>query len=264
MGLSPPSIPPPPPPEHPVLPPPARVPSEVPLVVESDAGRLEVLAHLPADARRLVVLAHPHPLYGGTMHNAVVVALARALAARGCAVARLNFRGVGASEGRFDGGPGETRDLIAVAEAALRRVPHARLSLAGYSFGAWVTLRAAPALPVDRLLFVAPAASLFDFASVPRAAVAAKIGVVVGDRDVFCSLGRARALAAHFDATLAVLAGVDHYFVTERRRIAARVVPFLSGESDALALDSALDSTPDVEDPSPRTSRAKAGQEPAR
>lgn len=232
MGLPPPSIPPPPLPEHPALPLPVRVPAEVPLVVESDAGHLEALAWLPADAQRLVVLAHPHPLYGGTMHNAVVVALARALAARGCAVARLNYRSVGASDGRFDGGPGEARDLLATAEAAARRVPRARLSLCGYSFGAWVVARAAPSLPVDRLLFVAPAASLFDFSSVPRAAFSAKVGIVVGDRDVFCTQRRARALAAHFDAALAILPQTDHYFVTERRRIAERVVPFLLGESD--------------------------------
>jgi hypothetical protein len=235
MGLPPPSVPPPTPPERPELPPPAYLREEASFEIDGDVGRIEARMHLPEGASRVVVLAHPHPLYGGTMHNAVIVALAKELATRGAGVARFHFRGVGESDGRFDGGPGETRDLLRVAEAALRLRPRARLSIAGYSFGAWVAARAAPSLPVDRLALVAPAASLFDFASIPRAAIGARLGIVVGDRDVFCSVERARNLAAHFAAPLAILPDTDHYFVTARRLVAARVVPFLLADSDDLA-----------------------------
>jgi hypothetical protein len=235
MGLSPPSVPPPPPPERPELPPPAYLREEASFEIDGDVGRIEARMHLPEGASRVVVLAHPHPLYGGTMHNALIVALAKELAARGAGVVRFHFRGVGESDGRFDGGPGETRDLLRVAEAALRLRPRARLSLAGYSFGAWVAARAAPSLPVDRLALVAPAASLFDFTSIPLTAIGAKVGIVVGDRDVFCSVERARKLAAHFAAAFALLPDTDHYFVTTRRRVAAGVVPFLLADADELA-----------------------------
>ncbi len=238
MGLPPPSVPP-PPPERPELPPPAYLREEASFEVDGDVGRIEARMHLPEGAGRVIVLAHPHPQYGGTMHSAVIVALARELAARGVGVARFHYRGVGESDGRFDGGPGEARDLLRVAEAALRLRPRARLSVAGYSFGAWVAARAAPSLPVDRIVFVAPAASLFDFSSVPRAALGARVGIVVGDRDVFCSVERARRLAAHFEAPLAVLPDTDHYFVATRRGLAARVVPFLLADSDDLAAPAA-------------------------
>lgn len=236
MGLPPPSVPPPPPPpERPELPPPAYLREEASFEIEGDVGHLEARMHLPEGASRVAVLAHPHPLYGGTMHNAVIVALARELASRGAGVVRFHYRGVGESEGRFDGGAGETRDLLRVAEAALRLRPRARLSLAGYSFGAWVAARAAPSLPVDRLALVAPAAGLFDFASIPRTAIGARIAILVGDRDVFCSVARARALAAHFAASFALLPDADHYLATTRRVVAARVVPFLLADSDELA-----------------------------
>jgi alpha/beta superfamily hydrolase len=89
-------------------------------------------------------LCHPHPLYGGSMWNNVVDALDEGFFQAGFSTLRFNFRGVGASEGRFDGGAGEMRDLGAACRFLLERAYGAeRLVLAGYSFGAWVCSRAA-------------------------------------------------------------------------------------------------------------------------
>nr|WP_290667901.1 alpha/beta fold hydrolase [Ardenticatena sp.] len=96
-----------------------------------------------------VVLVHPHPLYGGSMHTPLVLALAQTLAASGFAVLRFNFRGVGKSEGTFGGGEAEEADIIAAVQAlgAHPDIPRASRALVGYSFGAWVGVRALLRLP---------------------------------------------------------------------------------------------------------------------
>ena len=112
-------------------------------------GRLEAVLDLPAGANggapepRLhaaVVFAHPHPQYGGTMHTKAVYQGAKGLARIGCAVLRFNFRGVGASAGTFDQGPGEKADFTAALDYMAGKYPGARLWAAGFSFGAWVAL----------------------------------------------------------------------------------------------------------------------------
>ena len=102
-----------------------------------------VLDTVEHQSQGLAVVAHPHPLFGGTMDNKVVQTLARACAAAGWDCLRFNFRGVGASEGVYDEGRGETEDVLAlVAQLAADRP----LVLAGFSFGAFVTCQAVQAL----------------------------------------------------------------------------------------------------------------------
>ncbi len=102
-----------------------------------------------------VVICHPHPLYGGDMHNNVVMAMEEGFTGCGFSTLRFNFRGVGRSGGDYDEGEGEARDVIAAAEclrATLGGNPY--LLLAGYSFGAWVCARAAADLPDVAGLFL--------------------------------------------------------------------------------------------------------------
>ena len=94
-----------------------------------------------------VIVCHPHPLHGGSMHNKVVVMVERSLRELGLNTLRFNFRGVGASEGEYDDGRGETLDLLAVAEWVARTRPGDALWLAGFSFGSYVALLAAQGLP---------------------------------------------------------------------------------------------------------------------
>ncbi|GIX32273.1 MAG: alpha/beta hydrolase [Lysobacterales bacterium] len=141
------------------------------LLLPGPAGLLEVAVDHPEPeiARAgVAVLCHPHPLHGGTMHNKVVTMLERSLRECGLSTVRFNFRGVGRSEGVFDQGRGETQDAIAVAEWVRRARPHDALWLGGFSFGAYVSARAAQTLPVACLISIAPPVESWDFDSLAR------------------------------------------------------------------------------------------------
>ena len=136
------------------------------------AGVIEALRDRPAGTPKgVAVIAHPHPLFGGSMDNKVVQTLARALVHSGWESIRFNFRGVGASEGVHDAGQGEAQDLL---EVVRQVAPHGPLALAGFSFGAFVTTHAVAALwetgRVDKVVLVGTAASRFVPATLPAAA----------------------------------------------------------------------------------------------
>jgi alpha/beta superfamily hydrolase len=129
------------------------------LSIAGPAGQIEARLELPADEaapRFFGVACHPHSLKGGTMDNKVAHTLARAMVECGAAAYRFNFRGVGASAGEFDHGRGEAEDLAAVVAEGRRRFPGAALWLGGFSFGAFVALRAAAKLQPVRLIAIAP------------------------------------------------------------------------------------------------------------
>lgn len=126
--------------------------------IPGPSGAIEA-ALTPADPPARPVLAivcHPLPTEGGSMHNKVVTMTARGLRESGVTTLRFNFRGVGASAGSFDDGHGEQDDLRAVAAWARRRLPDHALWLAGFSFGAWIALRAAVELQAAALITIAP------------------------------------------------------------------------------------------------------------
>ncbi|KAB2897477.1 MAG: alpha/beta fold hydrolase [Dokdonella sp.] len=155
-----------------------------PLLLPGPAGSLELACALPAAAaarRGMAIIAHPHPLHGGTMHNKVVTVTERALLDLGLATVRFNFRGVGHSEGTHDNGVGETDDLVAIAHWLRRARPDDVLWLAGFSFGSYVTLRAAPLLAPAQVVLIAPPVGRWEFA--PLAAPACPWLVVQGEED---------------------------------------------------------------------------------
>ncbi|MFN2334352.1 MAG: alpha/beta hydrolase [Wenzhouxiangellaceae bacterium] len=130
------------------------------------SGRLECMADVaePDVARAATaVLCHPHPQHGGTMRNKVVTIMERALRECGLSTVRFNFRGTGESEGEFDDGDGELADLLAVVEWVRATRPDDDLWLGGFSFGAWVSLRAAQSLPVRMLITIAPPVERYGF-----------------------------------------------------------------------------------------------------
>jgi len=134
------------------------------------AGALEVAVEIPdAATPRLPVVAvvcHPLPTEGGSMHNKVVTMVARSLRELGAATVRFNFRGTGHSEGEFDEGAGETDDLRAIVAWVRTQRPDHALWLAGFSFGAYVSIRAAEELKPALLISIAPPAGRWDFESV--------------------------------------------------------------------------------------------------
>ncbi|WP_260674618.1 alpha/beta hydrolase [Comamonas aquatica] len=148
------------------------------------AGAIEALRDRPVGTPRgVAVIAHPHPLYGGTMDNKVVQTLARAFVQSGWETIRFNFRGVGASAGVHDAGRGEAQDLV---EVVRQVAPQGPLALAGFSFGAFVTTHAVAALwdegRVEQVVLVGTAASRFEPAILPPAAHARTL-VLHGEKD---------------------------------------------------------------------------------
>jgi hypothetical protein len=111
---------------------------------EGPAGRIEAILKEPASSiSRVAVVCHPHPLFGGTMHNKVVYRIAKAFEKSGFATLRFNFRGAGRSHGAHDHGRGEQDDLRAAIEFVEEKYPYATVWVAGFSFGSAVMLRAA-------------------------------------------------------------------------------------------------------------------------
>jgi alpha/beta superfamily hydrolase len=141
------------------------------LQLAGPAGAIETLRDVPpagVPLRGTAVIAHPHPLFGGTMDNKVVQTLARAFVQCGWTAVRFNFRGVGASEGGHDMGVGEAEDMLSVIDQA---VPTGALSLAGFSFGSFVasqvTMRLWPQRAIENLVLVGTAAARFSVATLP-------------------------------------------------------------------------------------------------
>ena len=127
------------------------------------AGKLELLLTQPETPDFLItaIICHPHPLFGGTLHNKIVTTLASFFHKKGVHTIRFNFRGVGLSEGVYDEGKGEQQDLIAIMnEIKCKRPTHA-IWLAGFSFGGFVAASVATRIPVAKLITVAPAISFF-------------------------------------------------------------------------------------------------------
>ncbi|HEX7043554.1 MAG TPA: alpha/beta fold hydrolase [Burkholderiales bacterium] len=138
-------------------------PCNAALALPGPAGALEALTTCPAAnaAAASAIICHPHPLQGGTMQNKVVHTLARAFDELGLRTVRFNFRGVGASAGGFANGIGETEDVLAVLDWVRTRRPNDQLWLAGFSFGAFMALRAAAQFPVTQLVLVAPPVNFY-------------------------------------------------------------------------------------------------------
>ena len=143
------------------------------LTLNGPAGPLEALRADPfaatgGSSRGAAVIAHPHPLFGGTMENKVVQALSRAFQHSGWSAVRFNFRGVGHSAGVYDEGRGELAGMLAVVEQC---APNGPIALAGFSFGAFVASRAVEVLrgsrDIRRIVLIGTAASRFDVAPLP-------------------------------------------------------------------------------------------------
>jgi len=141
-----------------------------PVWIAGPAGALQGITACPSEGRPMHgigVICHPHPLYGGTLHNKVVDVLSRTLNDLGVSTLRFNFRGVESSEGQYAGGVGEADDLRAVLRWAQGQRPGHPLWLAGFSFGAYVAMQVAHEFPLVQLITVAPPVNFFDFTTIP-------------------------------------------------------------------------------------------------
>lgn len=185
----------------------------VKFTAQGGAGPVEAVRDEPAGTPvGTVVIAHPHPLFGGTLDNKVVQTLARAFVQSGWTAVRFNFRGVGASAGVHDEGRGEAQDMQALVEAV---APQGPLALAGFSFGAFVTTHVVqalwPARPVDRLVLVGTAASRFQVAPVAPE-LHDRTLVLHGEQDDTVALQSVLDWARPQSLPVTVLPGMGHFF----------------------------------------------------
>ncbi len=173
--------------------------------VAGPAGRIEVAIDRPEGTapRGAALIAHPHPLFGGTLDNKVVQTLARAFVELGYEAWRPNFRGVGASEGAFDEGRGEVEDLLAV----FNTMNFEKKLLAGFSFGGAMAARFAQRVKVERIVLVAPAVGNFPAPAVPAGTL-----VIHGEEDETVPLADVLAWARPQELPVMVVPGAEHFF----------------------------------------------------
>lgn len=194
--------------------------------IPGPAGTIEATLDLVEGSSRGAVVCHPHPLYGGTMYDAVVGCLSNGFTAGGVSSLRFNFRGVGKSSGSHDRGEGEGEDLLAVCDWFRDHHALDSLYVAGYSFGAGVTLQVAPRIDCQGIVLVAPPMQMVgDLAPTDLPML-----VVLGDEDRIVDPG---ALQSHFsgypNVSVKLIPGADHFFVTAGTDITAAVTEFVSG-----------------------------------
>ena len=183
--------------------------------IAGPAGALEVAVNLPAthpdkQPRGIALIAHPHPQQGGTLDNKVAQTLAKTFVALGYASVRLNFRGVGRSEGAFDEGVGETDDALAALAFARREFPGLAAAspvLAGFSFGTYVQTRVARTVTPERMVLIAPAVSRFAPEPVPADTI-----VIHGEEDDVVALTDVLAWARPQQLPIVVFPGCGHFF----------------------------------------------------
>jgi len=183
------------------------------VLIPGPCGNIEACISIPDnhDGRTVAVISHPHPLYGGTMQNKVVHTLDRAFHESGMITARFNFRGVGGSDGQYDEGEGETDDLKAVVNWVRSQFPALDLCLAGFSFGAFISLKATAELLPSRLVTVAPPISIIDFSSVQEPDCAWLL--VQGEQDEVVDADKVFEWAKQFSAIDVVgLPEAGHFF----------------------------------------------------
>jgi hypothetical protein len=177
------------------------------------AGRMECLLDEPEGAPRgIALVAHPHPLFGGTMDNKIAQTLARAFVGLGYVTARFNFRGVGESEGVHDDGRGEVDDMEVMLDHMLQTYPGLPFALAGFSFGTFVQAQlqqrlVAQGRPAERLALVGTAAGKWPMPPVPADTI-----LIHGELDDTIPLQGVFEWARPLDIPVTVIPGADHFF----------------------------------------------------
>lgn len=193
--------------------------------LQGAAGPLECALDLPEGTPRgIALIAHPHPLFGGTMDNKVVHTLTRAFVALGYAAARMNFRGVGTSGGAYDEGAGETDDMAQLLTHMQEKYPDVPVALAGFSFGTFVQTQLQKRLdaqdtPAERLVLVGAAPGKWPLPTVPADTI-----IIHGEHDETIPLTNVFDWARPQDLPVIVVPGADHFFGRKLHHIKNHVV----------------------------------------
>lgn len=204
--------------------------------LQGPAGKLEAVLWTPhaPDGRGAhdfaAVVCHPHPLFGGTLHNKVVYQAAKALDSLGIPVLRFNFRGAGLSEGAHDRGRGEQDDVRAALNFLAAEFPKTPLVLAGFSFGCWVGLRVGCADErVKNLIGIGAPVNSSDFSYLNDCAKAKLF--VHGSNDEFGDVRKVQAMVKELPGQnqLVIVSGVDHFFSGKIGELGQAIVDWMTG-----------------------------------
>ena len=171
--------------------------------IAGPAGRIECAVDSPGSSRGIALIAHPHPLFGGTLDNKVVQTLARALVELGYETWRPNFRGVGETEGVHDEGRGELEDLAAV----LKKIRTEKFVLAGFSFGASLVARLAEKVQPEWLVLVGVGVTRLMAPPVAEGTL-----VIHGENDDTVPLAAVLDWARPQELPVVLVPGADHFF----------------------------------------------------
>lgn len=198
--------------------------------LEGPAGRLEALLWTtPArESHFTALVCHPHPLFGGTMHNKVVFQAAKALHRRGVPVLRFNFRGTGLSEGAHDRGHGEQDDVRAALDYLANEFDGRAILLAGFSFGSWVGMRVGCRdARVTEMIGIGLPVDNVDMSFLR--ACAKPMLLVQGGNDQYGSRANLEALYATIPEPkrLAIVEGADHFFAGQLEHVGAAINAWL-------------------------------------
>ena len=206
--------------------------------LEGPAGRLEAILWKPVTRARMAALVcHPHPLFGGTMHNKVVYQAAKSLDALGLPVLRFNFRGAGTSAGTHDRGRGEQGDVKAALDFLASEFPGLPLLVAGFSFGCWVGSRVGCADErVHELIGLGTPVNSTDF-SFLRHCEKPKL-FVHGSNDQFGEIAKVEALVESLpgENRLVVVAGAEHFFAGKLDQVDEAIRRWLKERHSNIAL----------------------------
>jgi alpha/beta superfamily hydrolase len=203
------------------------------LFLEGPVGRLEAIIWTPANATPPLsaLVCHPHPLFGGTLHNKVVYQTAKSLSALGLPVLRFNFRGAGLSAGAHDRGRGEQGDVRAALDFLAAQFPDTPLLLAGFSFGSWVGMRVGcEDTRVTHLIGLGVPVNNSDFTYLANCKKPKLF--VHGSNDEHGAVGKVRALVASLpeENRLVVVEGVDHFFTGRLNELDQAITNWVSEE----------------------------------
>lgn len=196
--------------------------------LDGPAGRLEAMLWTVPSPDRVALVCHPHPLFGGTMHNKVVYQAAKALHRRGMAVLRFNFRGAGLSEGTHDKGRGEQDDVRAALDYLAQEFPSRPILLAGFSFGSLVGLKAGCAdTRVEKLIGLGIPVNDSDLTYL-RTCEKPKL-IIQGGNDQFGSRANVESLFSTLPEPkrLVIVEGVDHFFAGKLQEVGAAIEAWL-------------------------------------
>lgn len=192
-----------------------KTPTEHKLFVKGPAGKLETILLTPLSTPRgIAIIAHPHPLYQGSMDNKVIYILSKALFESGYITVKFNFRGVGGSEGNYAEGIGEIEDVLAVTQFVRHQYDigpnHLPLLLAGFSFGGAIQAYVAQQLNPEKLVLIAPSVARMKAPSV--ADHTDSVLIVHGSLDDIVPLQSVLDWAAPQTIPVTVIPGAEHFF----------------------------------------------------